>query len=44
MIATLPGKTTISVLQTLGPLDPLLDRARVLSLCFQRLVNFGGGV
>jgi hypothetical protein len=31
-------------LQTSGPVDPLLDPARVLSLCFQRLVNFDGSV
>jgi hypothetical protein len=29
---------------TSGPGDPLLDPARVLSLCFQRLVNFDGDV
>jgi hypothetical protein len=27
-----------------GPGDPMLDPARVLSLCFQRLVNFDGKV
>jgi hypothetical protein len=31
-------------LKTSGPGDPLLDPARVLSLCFQRLVNFDGDV
>jgi hypothetical protein len=31
-------------LETSGPGDPLLDPARVLSLCFQRLVNFDGDV
>jgi hypothetical protein len=31
-------------LKTSGPGDSLLDPARVLSLCFQRLVNFDGEV
>ena len=31
-------------LKTSGPGEPLLDPARVLSLCFQRLVNFDGDV
>jgi hypothetical protein len=30
--------------KTSSPDDPLLDPARVLSLCFQRLVNFDGDV
>jgi hypothetical protein len=31
-------------LKTSGPGDALLDPARVLSLCFQRFVNFDGDV
>jgi hypothetical protein len=31
-------------LKTSGPRDPLPDPARVISLCFQRLVNFDGDV